>query len=64
MGALQSSVDRVAGYNLMSPGELASLTAAVERADADAIRSIGNGWSGLIALDIFQIADAHGDTEK
>ncbi|GES27965.1 hypothetical protein AB0G60_02415 [Streptomyces angustmyceticus] len=63
MSSPRGTVARVAEIDLMSPADLAELTAAVDRGDAETIRSIGHHWSGLIALDIFSVADAI-DPEK
>ncbi|MFI1161346.1 hypothetical protein [Streptomyces sioyaensis] len=64
MSSPRGSVARVAEYDLMSPADLAELTTAVELGDAETIRSIGHHWSGLIALDIFSVADAIDPTEQ
>lgn len=58
MSSPRGSVARVAEHDLMGPAELAALTTAVDLGDAEAVRSIGHHWSGLIALDIFSVADA------
>ncbi|MGA4875796.1 hypothetical protein [Streptomyces lydicamycinicus] len=63
MASPRGTVARVAEHDLMSTAELATLAEAVDRRDAETIRSIGHHWSGLIALDIFSVADAI-DPEK
>lgn len=64
MSSPRGSVARVAEYDLMSPAELATLTTAVDLRDAKTVRSIGHHWFGLIALDVFSIADALDDTQQ
>ncbi|WP_330479874.1 hypothetical protein OG301_39375 (plasmid) [Streptomyces platensis] len=64
MSSPRGTVARVAEHDLMRPAELAQLTTAVELRDAETVRSIGHHWSGLIALDIFSVADAIDPTEQ
>ncbi|MFF8784866.1 hypothetical protein [Streptomyces sp. NPDC015125] len=64
MSSPRGTVARVAEHGLMSPADLVELTTAVDLGDAEAVRGIGHHWSGLIALDIFSVADAIDTTEK
>jgi hypothetical protein len=54
----ESLIERVRKHELMNEEELAELCLAVQAEDIQKIESIGHNWSGGIALDIFEIADA------